>query len=466
MWQQAEALVPDNLRVPAVSGSPLVDWVSAHDRAAQDEPTSTDAPQAGSPAWTMTYRDGSPVSGEDAHPAPFSAPAPPDHGPAQIVQLGGNHAVNAAVLVDANAPGATHIVLGDMHQTDAIIQVNVLVDSLAISQSGAAASLWLGHDQTANVASLVRHAWSPGPTGEPATGLAVSVDTLAGDFWSVKSVTQSNWLDSHNVAVETQTQAYSKIAIGGNVQMNLAEFQHWTAQYDMVVVLGDYHGFNLIRQTNILHHQADLAVSSSTSADAGPASQTIVAGGNSLTNVASIEHYGQTSLHPVGEGQARFAADLAAGASLGEDAWLSYAGTARGVLKGLVVQGDYYDVNIVSQTNVMASSAVGILTSDGPPVTQYVAAGLNVTSNEAHIHTSEAGSAFVGGQLYSDSMMLQANLVDSSTPLVKADPTALVSESIAFLGQSWSSPESNPMVQIHSNHDPNLHLHDLGSLMS
>ena len=63
-------------------------------------------------------------------------------------------------------------------------------------------------------------------------------------------------------------------------------------------------------------------------------------------------------------------------------------------------------------------------------------------------------------------MMLQANLVDSSTPLVKADPTALVSESIAFLGQSWSSPESNPMVQIHSNHDPNLHLHDLGSLMS
>jgi hypothetical protein len=461
MMHHADALVPRALHVPEVSGSPLVDMVRAYaeDRSAARGEDAGEEP----PTWNVKVRDGHPATDAEARPQPFVAPEAPNHGPSQVVHLGDNHTVNAAVLVDANAPGATRIVLGDMHQTDAILQTNVLMERLAVEQSGGSASIWLGHDVTANVASLVQHAWTPGPAGVAADGLHVKVDTIEGDVWSVKSVTQSNWLDTRNIAVETETHAFSTVTIGGNIQVNLAEFQHWTTQYDMVVVLGNYYGFNLVQQTNILYHDANLTVAGGEQ-EAGP--QTIIAGGNSLTNIASIEHYGTESLHPLAQGQADFAAQLASGAAFGQESWTSYAGSATGSLRVLAITGDYYDVNLVSQLNVLASSEIGILSASGEGVPQYVAAGLNTAANEAHIITSGAGEAFIGGQHYSDSLMIQANLIEPGSTLSKPDPTALVNEAVAFVGDHVAVQDSNPTVQIHSNHDPNLHMNDLGAVMS
>lgn len=460
LWQKAEALVPEDLRVPVVSGDPLVAMIRDHqaDVAGPGHDQSSDGP-----LWNATYRDGTVVQSSvaDAIPQAVSPPAAPDHGFAQVVHIGGNTAVNAAVLVDANTPGATRIVLGDVHQTDVIVQTNVLVDHLAVHQSGGAANLWIGHDVTTNVASFIQHDWSPGPAGSTPNGLFVQVDVLHGDVWNVKSLTQTNWLDSQGVAVETETQAFSTVTLGGNIQVNLADFQHWTAQYDMVVVLGNYHAANIIEQTNVLYHASDVSVSGD-----ADASQTVVSGGNSLTNVATIEHYGTESLHPLSSEQANLASQLVAGTDPGESAWLPYAGSGNGALRVLAISGDYYDVNVVSQTNVMASTEVAVLQADGSGVPQYVSAGLNTTANEAHIVTSGSGQAFIGGDHYSDSLMIQANLVEPSSTVVKADPTALVNEAVAFVTDVAGAQDTVPAsVVIHGNYDPSLHSQDLGAVM-
>ena len=460
MLHEADALIPADLRIPLVSGDPLVQMIQAHDaRLVGTDPV----PASEAPVANVTYRDGVAVHGpvSQALPAVDTPPAAPDHGPAQVVHVGGNEAANGVALADVNAPGATRIVLGDHVQTDVIVQTNVLLEHLSVEQSGGPASLWIGHDSTTNVASMVQHDWSPGPSGSNAHGLFVQVDLLHGDVWNVKSLSQTNWLDSQGVAVETETQAFSTVTVGGNVQVNLAEFEHWTAQYDMIVVLGDYHSANLIYQTNVLYHAADVSVSS----DAGSA-QTIIAGGNSLTNIATIEHYGTEFFHPLGQAQATLAAQLAGGIDPGEAAWSQYAGSATGHLRVLAIDGDYYDVNALSQTNVMVSTEVGVLHADAAGVPQYVSAGQNTLTNEAHIVTSGAGDAFIGGGHYSDSLMIQANLVEPGSTAVKTDPMALVSEAVAFVGDNPALPNPHAdAAAIHVNLDPSLHSHDLGSVM-
>jgi hypothetical protein len=81
--------------------------------------------------------------------------------------------------------------------------------------------------------------------------------------------------------------------------------------------------------------------------------------------------------------------------------------------------------------------------------TQNVATGGNVLSNDAAIVDVGNTNIHVGGQVYGDSILIQANLVaENSDHVTQTDPQALVPEVIAFIGSDETT--INPDQQQHA----------------
>lgn len=76
--------------------------------------------------------------------------------------------------------------------------------------------------------------------------------------------------------------------------------------------------------------------------------------------------------------------------------------------------------------------------------TQNVATGDNVLSNEAVIVDVGSTNIHVNGQVYGDSILIQANPVEEdSDHVTRADPQVLVPEVIAFIGPNDTPDNSN-----------------------
>jgi hypothetical protein len=83
--------------------------------------------------------------------------------------------------------------------------------------------------------------------------------------------------------------------------------------------------------------------------------------------------------------------------------------------------------------------------------------GANSTINSAEI-ISAGGIAgqYLGGDHYVDSVLVQANLISDASQTTSAEPTALVSEIVAFIGspQDLSPAEGETWSwNTYSNHD-------------
>ena len=123
------------------------------------------------------------------------------------------------------------------------------------------------------------------------------------------------------------------------------------------------------------------------------------------------------------------------------------AGTG-GVFKVLYVKGDYYDVNAVWQTNVTSDvnvmyqlqnppSADLLANFPGATQTQSVITGDNSLLNDAAIVDVGPTNTYVGGHVYTDSIMVQANLLPTDQDkAVNADTNALVTELVAFVNDA------------------------------
>src|SRR4029077_20424909 len=106
------------------------------------------------------------------------------------------------------------------------------------------------------------------------------------------------------------------------------------------------------------------------------------------------------------------------------------------VVHVLYVQGDYYDINYLSQTNVIsdANTAAQMLTSGSGQ--QSISTGNDQAINVASI--VDGGSLttpYVQGTQYSDSMLLQTNIITPDPKITTNDPAQLVPEVVAFTGQ-------------------------------
>ena len=116
-----------------------------------------------------------------------------------------------------------------------------------------------------------------------------------------------------------------------------------------------------------------------------------------------------------------------------------------GPLKVLYITGDYYDINAVWQTNITSdvnvmyqlqnqpSADLMALDPDGA-VTQSVTTGGNELANDAAIVDVNPDATYVGGEIYTNSILVQADLVPTDQDdAVNADTNALVTELIAFV---------------------------------
>jgi hypothetical protein len=116
-----------------------------------------------------------------------------------------------------------------------------------------------------------------------------------------------------------------------------------------------------------------------------------------------------------------------------------------GPLKILYITGEYYDINAVWQTNITSDVDVMYQLQNQPladlmalhpdgDVTQSVTAGGNELHNDAAIVDVNPDATYVKGEIYTDSILVQANLVPTGADhAVNADTHTLVTELIAFV---------------------------------
>ena len=118
--------------------------------------------------------------------------------------------------------------------------------------------------------------------------------------------------------------------------------------------------------------------------------------------------------------------------------WWALNGVGSGSMRVLYVTGDYYDVNLVSQLNVVSDAdalaqvlpADALFREDGAE--QWVATGGNTLSNTAVIvDTGAVVATHVGGEIYEESFLVQAEIVIEDDA---SDDPGLASELVAFTG--------------------------------
>jgi hypothetical protein len=136
----------------------------------------------------------------------------------------------------------------------------------------------------------------------------------------------------------------------------------------------------------------------------------------------------------------------------------------------LYIIGDYYDLNVISQINIVADVDFSIqfleqVSGAAGGATQHVTSGGNTATNAAEIY--DVGSAydqFLGGEYYEDSLLVQANLVEDANDVRNGDTDTLVSEVIAFTG--WDESDNHETDGTHPTVVPGTHDDVMGGVLS
>jgi hypothetical protein len=468
--EQANAELPSELAISSYDTGSLVTFASQHDTEwAQTGETTRGEVEPGTYINGELQPDGAELpifprtfdSGEAAPPDQY-----PTDVPGQFVTAGSNLVANAAAILDVNHALGTLVVMGDYFRTDAIVQVNLYVDSDKIEYAGNTGFDIEGHgNQAYNIASFLdTDLGIPSFAGSNIfPGLDWHVDVFNGDLYDVQSITQSNWLYDNDVTVQDSYETNYQLLVGANEEGNFGQFLTIGGDYDLVIVLGDYHEINFIYQKNVL---LDPDIVKVLGYDALPGGDgltdpSIVSGDNWLHNEASIEQIGTSSYVPITPDWEALIEQLNNGtAELDPASGLGIPNFNDPTLNILLVTGDIYDINAIAQQNVVADADVVIqalpdAAADSTPVMQVANTGDNALGNFASIvHTGPAADYYIGGDLYEDEMLIQSDIVVADNDnITQNDPNALANELIAFTsppeddggeGESALGPSHDP----------------------
>lgn len=379
----------------------------------------------------------------------------------QEAVLGSNHATNAAAIVDTNELARAMIVGGNYYTTDAIIQTNVYRDIDTYLADGGplragALSLVTGHDTATNDARFdyVQTSFSGGSGG----GGVVNwhVDYVAHDFYDIKVVRQANVLSDNDFVSQTTHDVYSLVSTGENGQTNQLRLVDLAKHYDVIIIHGDYHGANIILQTNLLLDDDRIT---QTADDSGPSSdgmtRSVTSGDNVLQNEATIRHVGHAEFQrATSDVQAMMEQIRNHAETLDPNLpWRALAGS--GDVNVLFVEGDYFDINLISQVNALSdkdalhqttTSASGVASGG---VNQDASTGGNVLKNAAGIVdvATLTGAQYIVGSHYHDTILVQANLVSDEHGVIYGDTRSLVPEAAAFVAAD-DAPDTHPTTTL------------------
>ena len=395
-------------------------------------------------------------------PAEAAADAPEEHvaeakldlagptgGVATLAETGLNTQINAAAIVDANEAVGSMMVGGDYFYSRGIVQVNILVDNdhvdIAVAGDLSPVVKTAGNE-VHNIAEFITHESTIGVRGAAGTPHWV-VDVMPGDFYDVKSIVQFNGLDDNDRTVQAEGGTYFNLGTGENLQLNLAKV-FGADSYDIIIIGGNYHRADWIYQYNIMLDPDFAKLYSTGGEDSGA---TVTTGFNSLTNNATIETYDAPAFKPMLDAHHDLMGLLADGATIltPDPDWQLY-GSASGTLKILYVSGDYYDVNVITQVNLLVDGDQSIQASANAGTEQGVAAGGNSALNEAVIVDPGllSTSNYLGGEAYEEAVLIQVDIVTDSDTVTIHDTTTLVPELVAFAEHAAQEPQPDcPPVQ-------------------
>jgi hypothetical protein len=452
----ANAQIPVNWQMPQTDGG-ATDFVVAHDAAWAERGGTPDAHSV-----TPGYYVNGELQERPLEPAPPVEPEKlPDTGDGigQWASLGGNFSINAALIVDIGEGARTMVVMGDYFKTNAIFQTNTTVDHDHISVSGGnhePSPANNNQDVATNIADFAQNPSIYTGFSAHAAGPNWSVDVVDGDYYSVHAVAQVNYLSDNDVATQVSSSSHYNLVGGHNEQGNLSLVLDGSIEYDLIIIKGSYHGLNVIFQNNILLDDDKIVMS----ADGADPSQSASSGNNGLLNEAAIANYGGDTFDDL-PGNLELIQSLLASGMTSLDPELASALIGHGgPLKVLYITGDYYDINAVWQTNITSDVDVMYQLQNQPladlmaldpdgAVTQSATTGGNELHNDAAIVDVNPDATYVKGQIYTDSILVQANLVPTDTDhAVNADTNALVTELIAFVDDHPQDTASPPPASI------------------
>jgi len=358
------------------------------------------------------------------------------------VVTGGNKMINDVVMNISWLDAPVISVMGDVVDLNLISQVNVLAEHATFNGvlQGSLSTTF----NVAMMSSTFQFAGAETTDGSPEQPVEGNEDIYMGlpKNWAVTriegDVLTVNWVQQHSFMTDDDradvqiTGTNSYISLGENLMINLASLAEIGYGYDLIMIGGDLITINQISQMNVM-----LDFDSITAAGAGPLGVSV--SDNLLFNGASISTVGINSYAAMSENFAAASKAFADGAqSIDRDVVHDDVFTGDELLTVLYIAGDFKTINWVEQTNIMGDSDQVHLALDafmaksGMPAKLYT--GSNAEMNSASINVYGADSEVrVQGEVYSDALLYQANLIDMS-----ADPTgvvmpALANEAVAFL---------------------------------
>lgn len=384
--------------------------------------------------------------GFDAEPEPIEAPEPEqgvsllgdDVDDALTLKAGGNLLVNNASHLEAGLTATVLAVAGDVHQLDAIIQTNAYWDfDQVIDQFTGEATVGLSDTSVYNIASFIaetRNLGGEAAAANPGTfPYSWNVTVFNGDLVSVEWLKQLTFMSDQDITILSATGASTFLTTGENGAVNAIDFANLGMYYDLVVVGGNLYDANLISQTNILYDNDVVDMLAHSMPEASKTS------GNLLWNEASIHNIGPTQFTQgmpdhYAEAIAKFAdgdTAMPAGFSSGKD----FEGF--GALKVLYVSGSLYDLRYIEQKNILGDADFVAVQKANALAGAFgknwdVDTGSNSLANIAQIKDFDTlgNKAYAGGNIYSDAILIQADLLGSGNPV---HGQGLVSEIVAFL---------------------------------
>jgi hypothetical protein len=367
----------------------------------------------------------------------FAGPPPAPTGDGAVesvhtVSVGSNIVVNDATLINLDGLSNSLAVFGNYYQTNAIIQTNVFneQDHVHVGSLGGA-GVTIAPNTIQNIADFHNIGASSTLTstsGTTASGLNWSVDVLNGSLLDVHSLIQTNYISNNDVVYQTTSTGISQIITGGNDLVN-SSFAALAANYDLIIVEGSYHQDNLIYQTNVV---LDL--------HGGSGTQSVLGGQNTVVNDGNITDVGGQNFQSMNQWSQGLALELESNqpsvdASLIAGVFPGLSGTAH----VLIVKGDYYDINYISQTNVLSDANVVSMGGSGQ---QTIVTGHNQVVNAATI-IDGAGVNVLNDHHYNDMILIQTNIISDGEKITGNNPNQLAPELVAFTSPTDANPQGS-----------------------
>ncbi|CUH88079.1 hypothetical protein PH5382_02010 [Phaeobacter sp. CECT 5382] len=382
------------------------------------------------------------------------------------VVVGGNTMVNDVQIHSAWLDAPMISVMGDAINLEVIAQVNVLVNhdsggdtgSYSAGAGSLTASAVLSGAGMSFISSLPTdeevdetaeasedEATAETDTTEADTGLPSNwaVTRIEGDLISYNYVNQYSFQTDHDRAEISFSSTNTYISLGDNTVANLTSLSELGFGYDLIFAGGSMISVNWINQMNVLIDNDWVTYSDGTPTSIG-------SGDNLLFNSATINGIGLDTHEEMSTTMESASESLEAG-NVGFNSAVANDPVFEGidVLRVLYVEGDLMAVNWIEQTNILGDSDqvhLAMANLEGETGAEInVTAGSNAVINLASIHEYGTDSTVsVGGEVYDDALLYQAELIDTDADPIGVDLSALASEAVAFLAEDMLQPEVTP----------------------